>query len=92
LYKLMDAKLQNKKHPETFEAPTVTAIKNLRLGGYVKLCFEESGLNSERMWVKITGIKVDNFQGILHNQPYGLKTIKHGDLVLFNSKHILSLM
>jgi uncharacterized protein YegJ (DUF2314 family) len=92
LYKLMNAKLQSKKYPESFEIPSMTEIKNLRSGSYVKLCFEEIGLNSERMWVKLTDIKGDNFHGILHNQPFGLTTVKHGDLVKFNSKHILSVM
>jgi uncharacterized protein YegJ (DUF2314 family) len=92
LYKLMDAKLQNKKYPDTFEIPSTTEIKNLRTGDYVKICFEEAGLNSERMWVKLTGIKSDNFHGILHNQPFRLKTVKHGDLVNFSSKNILSVM
>jgi uncharacterized protein YegJ (DUF2314 family) len=92
MYKLMNAKLQNRKYPETFGITSRTEIKNLRTGDYVKLCFEESGLNSERMWVELIGISGDNFHGILHNQPYGLKTVKHGDIVKFNSKNILSVM
>jgi uncharacterized protein YegJ (DUF2314 family) len=92
MYKLMNARLQNRKYPETFEIPSRAEIKTLKPGDLVKLCFEEDGLYSERMWVNIISNKGDEFRGILDNQPFGLSTVKYRDIVKFNSKHILSIM
>jgi len=38
----------------------------------------------ERIWVRVTGMVGDIFQGVLLNQPYNLKTLNEGDEVLFS--------
>jgi uncharacterized protein YegJ (DUF2314 family) len=92
MYTLLNAIKQNKENPDTFEVPTGKEIQALSSGDHVKLCFIEKGTTPERMWVKIMSINGDNFQGILDNEPFGLDTINLGDIVLFNSKHILCVM
>jgi uncharacterized protein YegJ (DUF2314 family) len=59
-----------------------------QVGEYVKLCFEEDCIPGERMWVQITERAGDDFKGVLHNQPFELKTVQHGDAVIFEARHI----
>lgn len=92
MYALLDAKERNKKYPDTFHIPSNDDLSYLRSGDYAKLCFEEEGNAPERMWVKVMSVSGDNFQGMLDNEPIGLETIKYGDIVLFNSRHILDTM
>lgn len=51
MYTLMDGVKQNKDCPETFEIPSKQEKEKLKVGEHVKLCFEEFGQSSERMWV-----------------------------------------
>ncbi|KQL18804.1 DUF2314 domain-containing protein [Cytobacillus solani] len=90
MYKLMNAVVQNKLHPNTFEIPTKSDIAKIKIDTYVKLCFEEVGKQSERMWVLVTFADGENFNGVLHNQPVGLRSVKHGDVVKFKHYNILS--
>jgi uncharacterized protein YegJ (DUF2314 family) len=92
MYTLMDAKKQSRLYPTTFEVPTRREIMDLRVGDYVKLCFEESGKTSERMWVIVSFYENGKFVGVLDNQPFGLSNLKPGDVVSFARKHILSIM
>ncbi|MCY9738149.1 DUF2314 domain-containing protein [Paenibacillus alvei] len=90
MYKLIDGVKMNEQYPESFKIPSKSDIRNLEVGNHVKLGFEEDGKHTERMWVLLTRIDGDDFEGILDNDPFNLETIKCGDLVKFNSKHILS--
>lgn len=65
-------------------------IGELKTGDNVKLLFVENG-ESERMWVTITAIDSNNFEGVLNNIPYLLETISDGDKVLFKSENILGI-
>lgn len=90
-YKLVDGIKQNKLHPDTFEIPTKKEIGEVKLGQYVKLGFIEEGSPPERMWVMVDSIKGDKFRGFLNNNPFIISSIKCGDVVVFESKHILSI-
>lgn len=92
MYTLIDGEEMNKQHSDTFEIPHKLRILNLKENQYVKLGFQEEGKKTERMWVLITKINDDNFEGTLDNEPFNLETIRHNDTVKFNSKHILSTM
>jgi uncharacterized protein YegJ (DUF2314 family) len=87
-YTLFNAYEQHTKTPETFKIPNPSDLKKLTTGDLVKLIFAEEGKNSERMWVDITEADFPNFRGTLNNDPYQLKTIKFGDIVEFETKHI----
>lgn len=91
LYTLLDGIKQNELFPETFKIPSKYDIAKLQVGEHVKLCFQEEGKTSERMWVKLTKIDGDKFEGKLDNDPFNLESIECGDKVSFNSKHIISL-
>lgn len=89
VYSLMDGVHLNNEHPGTFQIPSPSEKADLKAGDWVKLGFEQEGKRTERMWVRITSRVNDNFEGTLDNDPNNLTAIKHGDVVRFNSKHII---
>ena len=91
MYTLIDGIDRNQKNPNTFQIPSKQDKSNLKVGDHVKLGFEDVE-GTERMWVKINHISGDHFVGFLDNDPSFLKSIRHKDLVEFNSKHILSIL
>jgi uncharacterized protein YegJ (DUF2314 family) len=92
MYTLLNGIEQHLKHPDTFEIPTELDITFLEVEDYVKLCFEEEGRASERMWVTITKIDEDNFTGTLDNEPFELKSVKLGDTINFKAKNIIGIL
>jgi uncharacterized protein YegJ (DUF2314 family) len=93
MYTLINAKEMNAKHPDTFEIPSDERIKALTLGEYVKLGFEEMDdgeLFPERMWVEVTKIDGDKFEGNLGNEPVFIESLRYRDKVVFESKHIMA--
>lgn len=91
MYTLTNAKQMNATHPDTFEIPTDEEIAKLQPGALVKLIFTEAELTPERMWVRITNISSDDFEGVLDNDPLGLATIKYEDVVQFKAHHICAI-
>ncbi|WP_392564173.1 DUF2314 domain-containing protein [Orbus wheelerorum] len=85
----------NKEFPDVFFIPEKEEKNKLKQNDTVKLIFREDG-QVERMWVLIKKepqLK-DNilyFTGELHNEPYGLETIKFGDIVNFTEDHIIDI-
>ena len=78
--------------PYTFYIPSKQVIDILDVGGIVKLIFvsvaEDESYVGERMWVEITHRYGENFKGILTNEPYEFNTIKVGQEISFEAKHI----
>lgn len=91
VYTLLDGVKQHQLHPATFIIPSLEEKSALNVDDIIKLCFEEEGKCSERMWVKITHIDGDNFEGLLDNEPFALENIELNDVVKFNSKHIIGI-
>jgi hypothetical protein len=97
--KLTDAAALQKTAKYTFYRPSERVMAKLKKGNLVKLVFEITGLESndllamlpsaERMWVIITERNGDKFKGTLDNDPYKIQDIKAGDLVEFETKHII---
>ena len=97
--KLTDAAALQKTAKYTFYRPSERVMAKLKKGNLVKLVFEITGLESndllamlpsaERMWVIITERNGDKFKGTLDNNPYKIQDIKAGDLVEFETKHII---
>jgi hypothetical protein len=84
---------KNKLFPRTFLKPSPKEIESLQIGMLVRLIFIlekalKNGCRAERMWVKITNIKNDKFTGVIDNDPYYLKSIKRGDVILFDAFNI----
>jgi hypothetical protein len=93
-WRLDDATVIAAKNPYTFYKPSAEAIALLRPGKYAKLIFafdsdDPKAPGAERMWVKIKRIEGDRFFGVLDNDAQHIADLKDGDLVEFDSRHII---
>ncbi len=77
-----------------FEIPSVSEREHLKIGYFVKLIFRitiDSKSFNERMWVKVTEIKPEYYEGFLANDPYCTNEIKCGLRVQFHSGHVIQI-
>jgi hypothetical protein len=91
---LKDAAQIAAAHPYTFYKPSAVAIALCRPGNFVQLIFAfkspyPQGPEAERMWVRIARIKNGRFRGKLANDPVFIADLKRGDVVDFDSRHII---
>lgn len=90
---LEDAAAIAKASKYTFYKPSDELISRIKVGHIVKLIFrfeyEEQKYSGERMWVIVTKIHHGKFTGILDNDPYYIKDLKHKDVIEFEAKHII---
>lgn len=72
-----------KKHPKTFEIPSIREIENAE---YVKIC-----VKNERFWVKVDGInsKEQTVKGTVANNLI-IVDLNFGDKVTFNYDKVYS--
>ena len=87
MHKFIDAQEMAKKHPDTFEAPTMEELSKIKQDDFVKLC-----LNSERFWVKVIEVHEDEIIGEVDNQLYESQPFGLGDIIAFKQEHIYSTM
>ncbi|MEL6728284.1 MAG: hypothetical protein AAFP81_01945 [Pseudomonadota bacterium] len=97
---LVSAEARNAKNPETFHIPTFEVRSSLSRGMAANLLFDIATIEDgklidqgiDRMWVIVTSILEDGYQGVLDSNPGmsdGLSLAK-GDLVFFRAEHICS--
>lgn len=91
-YDLVDCREMAKKHPETFEVPSVDELTKIEVGDFVKLIFEEDDKTSERMWVEVVSNDFPAFTGELNNDPFNISSISLGSFLEFESRHIASVI
>ncbi|PPG98304.1 hypothetical protein C5C00_03895 [Rathayibacter rathayi] len=93
---LGDGRARHQKHPDSFWAPSDAELELLEPGDVVKLMFEckgrrtygLDGCSGERMWVVVTAIDGERFEGTLSNQPAVWNHLEYGDKIKFSAKHI----
>ncbi|MCK4501701.1 MAG: DUF2314 domain-containing protein [Desulfuromonadales bacterium] len=91
-YTLDDAEEVNRQYPDTFWIPSRNVRENLGEGQLVKLLFRITNGSEdqvERMWVEITKISNNGYEGILDNDPYCTKRITAGLKVNFQAQHVI---
>lgn len=90
---LIDGDARRADHPDTFAMPSVPERMAVQVGDFVKLGFEinASGINGERMWVRVTEAAGGYFEGVLRNNPV-IVPISFGDPVMFRCRHILDIL
>ncbi len=83
------------RHAESggsFEIPPLFVRTQLFEGCGVKLIFlirtRDGDVQGERMWVEITGRHGEGYAGKLLNQPRTPSSLRMGDLVVFEPRHI----
>lgn len=87
---LRDCQKMADLYPDDFWLPGRDAIDAVGPDDFVKLIFEDPrGIcPPERMWVKILMRSEDFLKGQLDNHPFCLKSIKAGDVISFELRHI----
>lgn len=96
-YYLQDIRKEAALYPRHFLAPSPEEIASLQPGNLVRLFFvfnftTPDNCRAERMWVEIAEIYGDQFKGYLNNQPHYIKDLNKGDVILFNSQHIATIL
>lgn len=83
-----------KTYKYTFYVPSQPVIDALKLGDLARIIFvfhsdDPNAPRAERMWVEIKSRSKDSFTGYLTNQPLYIKDLNMGDIIEFESKHII---
>ena len=79
---LENAALMALEYPETFSLPSVSAIKKLKVGDWVKLSTPQ-----ERFWVKVSGFEGKKWFGQVANKLI-YSDVDLGDTIQFYRKNI----
>jgi hypothetical protein len=91
-YSLMHGPTLRKEAPYTFFLPHPWLVTAIRVGDLVKLGFEYEDpgekWGGERMWVEVTKIEGDHFEGQLANEP-DEPILKYRQQVIFRPDNIL---
>ena len=87
MFTLMDGDAQQAIQPIL---PAMKKCRELRLGQYVKLGFQEAG-DTEKAWVEVKSIDGDKLTGVVDNDLVLMTSVKDGDEVSFRLKHILAI-
>lgn len=93
-YTLGDGEICHSENPKTFWIPSLQERKSLNLRDYAQLIFISlnSDFPDERIWVLITKIIVNGYEGTLLNDPLFNENIKYGDLIIFEYKHVIKII
>lgn len=94
-----------KKYKYTFYTPSEELLGTIEIGDFAKVMFvlnnmmaaegdkasETPDLNSEKLWIKITGIENGQFTGTIDNQVKLISDLKSGDVVNFTRRNIMNI-
>lgn len=59
----IDAQQMSQQHPQTFDAPTLQELSELKAGDFVKVCVN----NKERFWIRVQKIRGEEIKGVVDN-------------------------
>lgn len=90
MFTLLDGEVRHALYPISFHIPSLEERQGLTPGVYVKLGFQESD-ETERAWVEVTAIDGDQVTGIVCNDLVVMTSVKDGDAVAFQLKHIIGI-
>jgi uncharacterized protein YegJ (DUF2314 family) len=80
---LISAQEMQKKHPETFCAPSIEELKTINTGFIVKV-----SNGQERFWVKVVKIDKDLITGIIDNNLISTEGYDCGDTISFTTDKV----
>lgn len=91
LPELVDVVERHEQHPDTFQIPTSAEIDALRPDDLVKLMWELPDGQGERMWVVLTSVGPERFEGRLDNEPFIVTGLEVDQMVRFGRRNIASI-
>ncbi|HRH76631.1 MAG TPA: DUF2314 domain-containing protein [Cellvibrionaceae bacterium] len=96
-YELDNGEEIHQSAPETFWIPDKKLRESLLVGDLVKLIFRmketfgSEEISVERMWVEVTHVHKNCYEGKLNNEPYGSNCVNCGQIVFFQPCHIINI-
>lgn len=95
-YTILDCEMEYQKFPRTFVIPTKQEIQALQIGDFVRLIFRmtaplENGCQGERLWVEITQITGNGFQGLLRSIPKVIMELSEKETICFTANQIATI-
>ena len=81
---LTDAQEMGRKHPDTFEAPTLDELVAIAPGDSVKICVTAA---RERFWTLVESVQGDMIHATVDNHLDGLDW-PPGKMLVFERKHV----
>lgn len=89
---LTDVEQRATRFPSSFEIPEREDREALRLDDYAKLVFSDR----ERMWVRVVVVRfrpgaAPLYTGRLMNEPVALPSVRYGELVSFEPRHVCAI-
>jgi 2,3-bisphosphoglycerate-independent phosphoglycerate mutase len=88
-----DAQLLGKLYPDTFEAPTLKQLEDVKPEDFVKVCVKlpNQTPDGERFWVKVRVVEEDDVVGEVYNQLIFVE-LSHSEIISFKKTNIYSIM
>lgn len=94
-YHIADPRPLARDNPYTFQMPSAAELLVLAPGNAVKLIFDavpaSEKAGPERMWVTILSRDGNRFTGRLENEPFHIPGLTQGDILSFESHHIIAI-
>ena len=93
-YALLAAKDCLERQP-SFQIPPIQESETLKSGDLAKVIFNiKINLRDyfERMWVEVTEVKPEFYQGLLASDPYCTHELKRGAYVQFHADHVIQIL
>lgn len=78
----VNAQEMKKNHPDTFEAPTLIELENLKEKDFVKVA-----CNNERFWTRILSIADNRITATVNNDLL-MEELSFGETISFNKENI----
>lgn len=91
---MVDGGERNHKYPDTFMIPSDLEKSVVNVGDHVMIGFlvpNNPRVETEKIWVKVTGILEGYLVGFLDNDPAFIRA-KHLDVVKFEPKNIIKII
>lgn len=82
-----NAQEMQKEHPKSFEAPTKSELKRLKVDDFVKVCVD----TCSRFWVQITKIDCDTIVGRIDNGLPEFEDLDYNNIVMFKDEHVYAI-
>ena len=94
-YEIDDIRETAKANPYTFYMPSQARLDAVGSGDIVKIIIrsvpQSYEYDAERMWVKVTNVNGEDWQGELDNYPFDIPQLKPSDTIKFKSWNVIDI-
>lgn len=91
-YEIINAQEMARKHPTTFEVPSLDDLDAIKPDDFVKICVVENNKGGERFWIKVLERDHVSVTGTVDNVLVDIKSFHIGDEIKVKLTDIYSIM